>query len=446
MKKILLLVLFGVAVCGAKAQSVQTAPMDVNARVGMAMNTGDWFELQRIYEAEREGIDPFLQTYAESLLATHFSRPAEGTMAIERLIGTYGAMLGESALGMWFYWGLNQTRMGEYTTAAEGVERGIASLEDMVDKAAIEPIRTYAKQWAELAAFGRVNYLERAAEGDLHIPFRLVNLRSEKDDAQQIRFDAKFGEVAQEVVFDTGAGVNVVSDEAAERLGLKMLEVESEVQGIGGVQQGRYAVAERVELGNATLYNVPFYVISMRTGIDSLDSRYMSQLQVTMGAELMRAMGEVHIDFEHNELFSPREEWLTEESGRPNICATPSLYELECEINGERQIVNIDTGASSSNLSAQYFATHRDYVESEGLLDTLRSAGAGGVKIEQAYALRNVKIAIGDTEHTWDKLMCSTEPDIVWSAANVGMDCLATFSRVVINTRTMRLRVEPKRQ
>lgn len=445
MKKILLLVLFGVAVCGAKAQSVQTAPMDVNARVGMAMNTGDWFELQRIYEAEREGIDPFLQTYAESLLATHFSRPAEGTMAIERLIGTYGAMLGESALGMWFYWGLNQTRMGEYTTAAEGVERGIASLEDMVDKAAIESIRTYAKQWAELAAFGRVNYLERAAEGDLHIPFRLVNLRSEKDDAQQIRFDAKFGEVAQEVVFDTGAGVNVVSDEAAERLGLKMLEVESEVQGIGGAQQGRYAVAERVELGNATLHNVPFYVISMRTGIDSLDSRYMSQLQVTMGAELMRAMGEVHIDFEHFELFSPNVQTLDYDE-QPNVCSSPALFEVECEINGERQVVNIDTGASESNLSAQYFATHREQIEREGVPDTLRSAGAGGIKIEQAYALRNVRIDIGGATHTWEKLMCSTEPDIIWHAGNIGMDCLATFARVVINARTMRLRVEPKRQ
>lgn len=444
MKKILFAVLFGVAVLGAKAQSVPTAPMDVNARVGMAMNAGDWFELMRIYEAEREQIDPFLRTYAESLLATHFARPAEGAMAIERLLGTYGAMLGKGALGMCFYWGLNQTRMGEYATAAEGVMRQIAKFEGQIDSVAIEPIRTYAKQWTELAKFGRVNSLERPAEGDVHVPFRVVNLRPEKGDAQQIRFDAKFGAVEQEVVFDTGAGVNVVSDEAVERLGLTMLEAESEAHGIGGTQQGRYAVAERVELGNATLHNVPFYVISMRTGIDSLDRRYMSQLQVTMGAELMRAMGEVHIDFEHRELFSPREEWLTEECGRPNLCASPALFEVECEINGERQIVNIDTGASSSNLSAQYLATHREYVEREGRLDTLRSAGAGGVKIEQAYELRNVKIAFGGGEYTWDKLMCATEEDIIWCAANVGMDCLASFPRVVINTRTMRLRVEPK--
>lgn len=444
MKKILLLVLFGVAVLGVRAQSVSNVPMDINARVGMAMNAGDWFELRRIYEAEREQINPFLRTYAESLLSTHFARPAEGAMAIERLLGMYGAMMGEGALGMCFYWGLNQTRMGEYAAAAEGVMREIARFEGQIDSVAIEPIRTYAKQWAELAQFGRVNSLERPAEGDVRVPFRVVNLRPEKGDAPQIRFDAKFGAVEQEVVFDTGAGVNVVSDEAAKRLGLTMLEVVSEVEGIGGTQQGRYAVAERVELGNATLHNVPFYVISMRTGIDSLDNRYMSKLQVTMGAELMRAMGEVHIDFEHRELFSPREEWLTEESGCPNLCVSPSCYEAECEINGERQIVHIDTGASSSNLSAQYLATHRDYVEREGRLDTLRSAGAGGVKIEQAYELRNVKIAIGGAEHTWDKLMCATEEDIIWCAANVGMDCLAAFPRVVINTRTMRLQVDPK--
>lgn len=128
-----------------------------------------------------------------------------------------------------------------------------------------------------------------------------------------------------------------------------------------------------------------------------------------------------------------------------NLCATPSLYEVECQINGERQIVSIDTGAGDSNLSSQYFATHREQIEREGRVDTLRSAGAGGVKIERAYELSNVNISIGGASHTWEKIMCSTEEDIIWRAANIGMDCLATFPRVVINTRTMRLRIEPKR-
>ena len=445
MKRLILLVAMCACFFGARAQGIATVQIDVNQRVGQAMNASEWFELARIYKAEYEQIDPFLRTYTESLLATFFGRPAEATMAIERLIGTYGAMLGEGALGMWFYWGLNQTRMGEYATAAEGVERGIASLEDMVDKAAIEPIRAYVKQWAELAAFDRVNYLERPTDSDVRVPFRLVSLRPEKGDSQQIRFDAKFNGVAQEVVFDTGAGVNVASEEAAERLGLKILEAESEAQGIGGAQQGRYAVAERVELGNATLHNVPFYVISMRTGVDSLDRRYMSQLKVVMGADMIRAMGEVHIDFEHSELFSPSVQTLDYDE-QPNVCSSPALFEVECEINGERQIVNIDTGATESNLSAQYFAMHREQIEREGELDTLRSAGAGGVKIEQAYALRNVQIAFCGGEFVWEKLMCSTEPDIIWRAGNVGMDCLATFARVVINARTMRLRVEPKHQ
>ena len=40
--------------------------------------------------------------------------------------------------------------------------------------------------------------------------------------------------------------------------------------------------------------------------------------------------------------------------------------------------------------------------------------------------------------------MCSTEPDIISSAGNIGMDSLTTFSRVVINARTMRLSVEER--
>ena len=443
MKRLILLVAMGACIFGARAQGIATVQIDVNERVGQAMNTSEWFELARIYKAEREHIDPFLRTYTESLLATFFGRPAEATMAIERLIGTYGAMMGDGALGMWYYWGVNQTRMGEYGIAAEGLARELAKAEGLADDASIEPLRTCVKQWRELSQFDRVNVLERPAEGDVRVPFCLVSLRPDKGDAQQIRFDAKFNGVAQEVVFDTGAGVNVASEEAAERLGLTMLEAESEAHGIGGTQQGRYAVAERVELGNATLHNVPFYVISMRTGVDSLDRRYMSQLEVVMGAEMIRAMGEVHIDFEHFEIFSPNVQTLDYDE-QPNVCSSPALFEVECEINGECQVVNIDTGASESNLSAQYFATHREQIEREGVLDTLRSAGAGGIKIEQAYALRNVRIDIGGATHTWEKLMCSTEPDIIWRAGNIGMDCLATFARVVINAHTMRLRVEPR--
>ena len=443
MKRILLILALSVWSVGAMAQTVATTPQDVNERVGQAMNASDWFELARIYSAEKENIDPFLRTYAESLLATFFGRPAEATIAIERLLGTYGEWLGDGALGMWFYWGVNQARMGEYAIAAEGLARELAKAEGKAAEATIEPMRDVVEQWRELSKFDRVNSLERPAEGDVRVPFRLVSMRPDKGDAQQIRFEAKFNGEAQEVVFDTGASVNVASVEAAERLRLRMLAAESEAQGIGGTQQGRYAVAERVELGNATLHNVPFYVISMRTGVDSLDRRYMSQLEVVMGADMIRAMGEVHIDFEHSELFSPSVQTLDYDE-QPNIYSSPALFEVECEINGERQVVNIDTGASESNLSAQYFATHREQIEREGVLDTLRSAGAGGIKIEQAYALPNVRIAFGGATHTWEKMMCSTEPDIISGAGNIGMDCLTTFSRVVINARTMRLRVEER--
>lgn len=443
MRRILLILALSLWWVGVKAQSATTAPMDVNERVGRAMNASDWFELARIYQAEREQIDPFLRTYAESLLTTFFGRPAEGAMAIERLVGTYGEWLGDGVVGMWSYWGVNQTRMGEYGIAAEGVARELAKMRGRVADASIEPMLDIVKQWRELSQFDRVNSLKRPSEGDVRVPFRLVSVRPDKGDAQRIHFDATFNGVAQEVVFDTGAGVNVASVEAAERLGLKMLEAESAAHGIGGVQQGRYAVAERIDLGNATLHNVPFYVISLRTGVDSLDSRYMAQLEVVMGADLVRAMEEVHIDFERSELFSPCEQTLGGDV-LPNLCSAPTLFEVECEINGERQVVSIDTGASNSNLSSQYFATHREQVEREGQLDTLRSAGAGGVKIEQAYALPNVRIAFGGATHTWEKMMCSTESDIISGAGNIGMDCLASFSRVVINARTMRLSVEER--
>ena len=87
MRRILLILALCLWSIGATAQSATTAPAEVNERVGQAMNASDWFGLARIYSAEKENIDPFLRTYAESLLATFFGRPAEGAMAVRATRG-----------------------------------------------------------------------------------------------------------------------------------------------------------------------------------------------------------------------------------------------------------------------------------------------------------------------------------------------------------------------
>jgi clan AA aspartic protease (TIGR02281 family) len=71
-------------------------------------------------------------------------------------------------------------------------------------------------------------------------------------------------------ILDTGANFSVISESEAKRLGLKTSEVHAHNLGDStgtGFSLGKVAVADRMEIGNSRLKNVPFMVVG-----DDLDA------------------------------------------------------------------------------------------------------------------------------------------------------------------------------
>lgn len=110
----------------------------------------------------------------------------------------------------------------------------------------------------------------------------------------------------------------MVSTAAAKALGMDVYDVGTRLSGIGE-QQGGFAVARELCMGNMKMYNVPFFVVDISSGVVSIDA-YMSHLDMIVGVDFMNALGELHVDFENKGLFVPKAQNRLSLEGAPNLC------------------------------------------------------------------------------------------------------------------------------
>lgn len=417
------------------------AQTEDDARIGQCLNTSDWFELRRAYEqADKKTLMPMLKSFAESMIATQFNQPEKASTSVRELINKYGNEIGMgNIINMGFILASNEAKLGKYADAAQTLANIIQTFEQYTDSTSLLMHRQYEKQYRILAQYEGINRITSHKE-DYHLPFRLDSIGPKSKQVATIIIPAEVNRKSQDIVFDTGAGVNVVSTKAVNKLGLDLHEIETGVTGIGK-QMGKFAIAPTLQMGNLTLNNVPFYVVDITSGVDSIDV-YMSHLDMIIGVDFIHVMQEIQINFERNEIVIPQTLSTLQENETSNMAGgIADLFVIEGRGNEERMLFCLDTGAGSSNLGSKYFQRHKEYLTTQCKADTLRSAGAGGVLIEQAYRMPDFCLEINGTSHTFPEIVVATQGSITDTReGNFGIDYFLQFKKVIYNTKDMFVR------
>lgn len=437
MRRIIQLLICLWAILPLKAQT------EDDGRIAHCLNTSDWFELRRVYEqADKEALMPMLKVFAESMISTQFNQPEKACASIRELMNNYGNEIGVSnMLGMGFMLASNEAKQGKYTDASQTLSTIIKTFEPYADSTSLAMHRQFEKQYRILGQYPTVNQTAVSPQTDFQIPFRLDSVGPKKKRALTMMIPAAINQKPQDIVFDTGAGVNVVSTKAAKELGLDLHETLTRVTGVN-TQSGTFAIAQEMQLGNLTLKNVPFFVVDISSGVDSIDV-YMKHLDMIIGVDFINAMKEIQIDFEKKEIVIPQTFSSIQANETSNLSGgINSLFTVEGKGNEERLLFHLDTGAGGSILDNKYFLSHKDYLTTHCQTDTLRSAGAGGVIIEEAYILPNFQLEINGACHTFPKILVSTQGGAAdLNYGNFGMDYFLQFKKVIYNTQSMFVRL-----
>ena len=336
---------------------------------------------------------------------------------------------------------------GRYAEASQVLTNVVDKLSPYIDKSSLSRFSEKAAEYAELAKFPIVNGIDIPSSGtSISIPFSLDTIQANGKTAVRMFIDATINGQSLHVQFDTGAGANVISEAVAKRLNLRPLGAEGTMRGVGNTK-GRKAIAERLQLGGLEMRNVPFLVADIRSGVDSIDNRYFKNLDAVIGVEVINAAKEMRLDFKNMRIVIPACPSPMEKTGKHNLAiGRAGFFLIEATINGVKYPAGLDTGASASVLNGAYFKKNEKWITANCKEDSVREAGAGGIRMSKAYMMENVPVAVGRYTHVFPHLLAATTedenvPDLRF--ANLGIDFFLPTGEVLINTKDMFVRITP---
>lgn len=368
MKKLIIITTTVLSFFTAMAQSI-------DKRIGAAMNSSDFFGLYDIYhDAPKDSINPFLEVFSRCLLGNRFNRPDISIPAFDELLKNQTEYLDLNLLlQSSVMFSMDLSRVGKNEEAYNLLSSVLSTACQTVDSASLTPYANMAAQYKDLTEYSP--YLISIDGNKGTIPFDTVP--TGKSGSQQYLMqitDARINGNPVKITFDTGAGVNVITDSLAKAYRLEFLDADVAATGVA-TSSGRYAIARELKLGNITVKDVPFYVIDIRSHNEEAD-KYIDVLEFIVGSELMLQLKDVTLDFSAKEIQVP--EVAAAPSGmRPNMCFSSEMNLVtESEINRQPVMMKLDSGdAGFGRLNKYFYEANKEYLTSHCQGDTVNMAG-----------------------------------------------------------------------
>ena len=436
MKKLILISTIVLSCFVAKAQSV-------DERIGTAMNTSDFFGLHDIYySTPKDSINPFLEVFSRCLIGNRFNRPDISIPAFDKLLKTQAEMLDLNLLlQSSAMYSMDLSRVGKNEDAYNFLSAALSSAYQMVDSTSLKPYANMAAQYKSLTQYSPYQI---SITGDMGIvPFDTIptGKQGSKQYLMQIT-KARINDNPVKITFDTGAGVNVITDSLARAYGLEFLDADVAATGVAS-SAGRYAVAKELVLGNIKVNDVPFYVIDIRSHNDEAD-KYIDVLEFIVGSELMLQLKDVTLDFDAKEIQVPAVA-AAPTNECPNMCFSSDMNLItQTEVNGQPQIMKLDSGdAGFGRLNKFFFDANKEYLTTNCESDTVNMAGVGGVWSVLCYKLSNASFTLGGNSVTVPVFDVQTEQHGNYMEEdNLGIRSMMLFRKVRFNLVDMILTTE----
>ncbi len=444
MIKIFLLVVFMLVSLTAWAQNA-------DERIGLMMGESRWFELEdELKSTPADSINPLLRQMAITMTHHYFNRPDSACMVLSDLLNNHQQELGNNSLSMAILLGINLARTDRYAEAA-------SLLQDLCDQLAAQGVDSSQIESYSLLADQYQVYAKNSPickpihpNREYRIPMVIENETGQ----HALMMNGFINGNESKLVFDTGAGINIISPKQASDHNLKLLDAYMPMLGIGK-QYGQYALADTMRIGDMTWINVPFFVVDIQAGHTKADS-FLKQLPPVIGLPVMLSMQEIQMDFTNHEFIIPSSP-TPNPMNRSNLLRNDSenLRVASTDKDGNPLLFHFDTGGYYTKLTPKWYAGHKAEIDATGSPDSIRIAGVGGISITRAYRMPKMTFSIGRGTADLDSVMVDTGIDLHSGNqkmteylngnedGTIGLNLLERFARIILNFKDMYIDAMP---
>ena len=420
-------------------------------RIAQAMNTSDWFALDSIYnEAPKDSVSPFLEMFSRCMLNNRFNRADISIPAFAELLNTQSESLGmDNLVSSAIMYGTDLGRVGSYSEAAQVLTAVKEAVKPYMETNWLSMLEQYAALYAALSAYHpyQISFPMDGATGV--IPFKLGGIGPEEKQQYLIHLvGSTINGKDADIMFDTGAGINMMSEDLAAQYGLVSLDVPFDVKGYG-TKTGRFALVREMKIGNITVTDVPFLIVSISAGNAKAD-KYFKDFNLVVGCELMLQLKDLTFDFQRSKILVPSVAPLRSDA-KPNMCFSSGMGLLaKATIKDTPLTTLIDTGNPNYvSLFNTFLERNENYVRTQGKKGSSRLAGLGGVRVNKYYRLSDMSLTLGgnstvvpvvDVARTSGRKSASAKG----ANNNLGLSSLMLFGKVRFNLVDFVLTTEPR--
>ncbi|MCD8043801.1 MAG: retroviral-like aspartic protease family protein [Tannerellaceae bacterium] len=441
MKKIILTSVITLLCISGFAQSA-------DEQVADCLNTSDFFLLEEIYpNIENEIQLPMLKTFAESLLYTSFNQPDRAIATIDSLFSLYQEEIGlDNVKNMLIPQSWLLLRKGEYQNGYERLNSFIETFEPHVPDEFLAHVKSSRKLFRALLDEQKPRLIR--PDTDCIIPFETDTIKIKENESDSLTHSTLMfvpvvvNNIEERFIFDTGCGGGVfLSQEYANRLGVRIKMDSLLVLGVGGRDYGQIGILDSLQVGNMTFKNVVATIVPPNPQVDSV-----YRINAVLGEEIMVFAGEVQIFPQEKKIVFPINQTPLPATGR-NMMRVPGgdAFYLKTYYGDERLIMLFDTGDAYSGLNENFYANHKEFVELNGTKRSRIGGGFGGVIEKEFYTLPSFPFRIGNTPFEISHINVEFSPNDIqtqFDSGSLGMAFVHLFNKVTINFDNMFVEVE----
>lgn len=401
--------------------------------VADAIKSGDWFLLDSLYSVTPENtLSNYVEVCVRCLTGNRLNRPDISIPAFTELFSNYSDHLDlNETLNYGLMFSMDLSRTGDNARAASLLSSLIEANKSHLNTKLRSNLENFVNKYRALSQYNPYTITISGETG--YIPFSYMDIGRPEDKGIHMRLDDSFvNGMEADITFDTGAGINVISDSLVNQYKLIPLDIKTKVLGARS-QSGTFAIAPELRIGNITIKDVPFYVMNLTANNDEAD-KHMKKLKFIVGIELMLQLKDLTIDFADKRITVPAEPPVRT-YGKPNLCFSSGMNLLaKGSIENMPVLMNVDTGDSSfGTIGSKFYNRNKKFIRSKGQKAQIRKAGVGGVDIMEGFYVPDMSLDLGGNKVTLPTFNVLTKTDPLGFECNLGLKSLKLYKKVRFN-------------
>lgn len=225
------------------------------------------------------------------------------------------------------------------------------------------------------------------------------------EEGDRLVFQAKYNGILQRTIFDTGVGPYcVLSRKLADGMGVRYDSIDENKVTINEDLISVRSIIDSIEVGNITFYNIPAFIYSDTASVPFVSGSSIKRRKkrkkaqavvdsvrtlftdcVSLGLPVMKLIGKIQTDYEHNKMCFPVSVANAHLPKAPNIYAYKYDLYMRIKLNGVAFTANLDTGSNEYvTVNSAFYEKHQKELP---IASTSKKNTFGVVMLHQARAI-----------------------------------------------------------